>query len=43
MRILLRPGLFAKVLTIPRRALVPGIAILAFVGVYQLHSRLTAI
>jgi len=36
-------GLFAKVLTIPRWALVPGIAILAFVGVYQLHSSLTAI
>ncbi|HDZ39682.1 MAG TPA: tripartite tricarboxylate transporter permease, partial [Marinobacter sp.] len=36
-------GLFAKVLTIPRWALVPGIAILAFVGVFQLHSSLTAI
>lgn len=36
-------GLFAKVLTIPRWALVPGIAILAFVGVYQLHSDLMAI
>lgn len=36
-------GLFAKVLTIPRWALVPSIAILAFVGVYQLHSSLTAI
>lgn len=36
-------GLFAKVLTIPRWTLVPGIAILAFVGVYQLHSNLMAI
>ncbi|OEY65418.1 tripartite tricarboxylate transporter permease [Marinobacter sp. X15-166B] len=36
-------GLFAKVLTIPRWVLVPGIAILAFVGVYQLHSDLMAI
>lgn len=36
-------GLFAKVLTIPRWTLVPGIAILAFVGVYQLHSDLMAI
>ncbi len=30
-------------LTIPRWVLVPGIALLAFVGVYQLHSDLTAI
>ncbi|MEQ5837708.1 tripartite tricarboxylate transporter permease [Marinobacter sp. NFXS9] len=36
-------GLFAKVLTIPRWVLVPAIAILAFVGVYQLHSDLMAI
>ena len=36
-------GLFAKVLTIPRWVLVPGIAILAFAGVYQLHSDLMAI
>lgn len=36
-------GLFARVLTIPRWVLVPGIAILAFVGVFQLHSDLTAI
>nr|WP_298413663.1 tripartite tricarboxylate transporter permease [uncultured Halomonas sp.] len=36
-------GVFARVLTIPRWVLVPGIAILAFVGVYQLHSDLTAI
>lgn len=36
-------GLFARVLTIPRWVLVPGIAILAFVGVYQLHSDLMAI
>jgi putative tricarboxylic transport membrane protein len=36
-------GLFARVLTIPRWTLVPGIAILAFVGVYQLHSDLMAI
>lgn len=36
-------GVFAKVLTIPRWVLVPGIAILAFVGVYQLHSDLMAI
>ncbi|SHK44619.1 tripartite tricarboxylate transporter permease [Halomonas caseinilytica] len=36
-------GLFARVLTIPRWVLVPGIALLAFVGVYQLHSDLTAI
>jgi len=36
-------GLFARVLTIPRWVLVPGIAILAFVGVYQLNSDLTAI
>lgn len=36
-------GLFAKILTIPRWTLVPGIAILAFVGVYQLHSNLMAI
>lgn len=36
-------GLFAKVLTIPRWVLVPGIAILAFVGVFQLHSDLMAI
>ncbi|KMQ72865.1 TctA family transporter [Marinobacter subterrani] len=36
-------GVFAKVLTIPRWTLVPGIAILAFVGVYQLHSNLMAI
>ena len=31
-------GLFAKVLTIPRWVLVPFVALLAFVGVYQLHS-----
>ncbi|WP_304526254.1 tripartite tricarboxylate transporter permease [Halomonas sp. I5-271120] len=36
-------GVFARVLTIPRWVLVPAIAILAFVGVYQLHSDLTAI
>ncbi len=36
-------GVFAKVLTIPRWVLVPGIAILAFAGVYQLHSDLMAI
>ncbi|WP_111412991.1 tripartite tricarboxylate transporter permease [Billgrantia lactosivorans] len=36
-------GVFARVLTIPRWVLVPGIAILSFVGVYQLHSDLTAI
>ncbi|MEA2117822.1 tripartite tricarboxylate transporter permease [Halovibrio sp. HP20-50] len=36
-------GVFAKVLTIPRWVLVPAIAILAFVGVYQLHSDLFAI
>ncbi|MCK0768833.1 tripartite tricarboxylate transporter permease [Chromohalobacter canadensis] len=36
-------GVFARVLTIPRWVLVPGIAILAFVGVYQLHSNLAAI
>ncbi|MCK2151258.1 tripartite tricarboxylate transporter permease [Marinobacter alexandrii] len=36
-------GLFAKTLTMPRWVLVPGIAILAFVGVYQLHSDLMAI
>ncbi|WP_106475726.1 tripartite tricarboxylate transporter permease [Phytohalomonas tamaricis] len=36
-------GLFARVLTVPRWALVPGIALLAFVGVYQLHSDLMAI
>lgn len=36
-------GVFAKVLTVPRWVLVPAIAILAFVGVYQLHSDLMAI
>nr|WP_297459495.1 tripartite tricarboxylate transporter permease [uncultured Halomonas sp.] len=36
-------GLFARVLMIPRWLLVPGIAILAFVGVFQLHSNLFAI
>lgn len=36
-------GVFARVLTIPRWVLVPGIAILAFVGVFQLHSNLAAI
>ncbi|QHD51178.1 tripartite tricarboxylate transporter permease [Vreelandella aquamarina] len=36
-------GVFARVLTIPRWVLVPAIAILAFVGVYQLHSDLFAI
>lgn len=36
-------GMFARVLTIPRWVLVPAIAILAFVGVYQLHSDLFAI
>ncbi|SDL24646.1 putative tricarboxylic transport membrane protein [Modicisalibacter muralis] len=36
-------GLFARVLTIPRWLLVPAIAILAFVGVFQLHSNLYAI
>ncbi|GHC23728.1 tripartite tricarboxylate transporter permease [Aidingimonas halophila] len=36
-------GVFARILTIPRWVLVPGIAILSFVGVYQLHSDLTAI
>lgn len=36
-------GVFARVLTIPRWLLVPAIAILAFVGVYQLHSDLMAI
>ncbi|MEA3253085.1 MAG: tripartite tricarboxylate transporter permease [Pseudomonadota bacterium] len=36
-------GLFARVLTLPRWVLVPGIAILAFAGVYQLNSDLTAI
>ncbi|HET8790691.1 MAG TPA: tripartite tricarboxylate transporter permease [Modicisalibacter sp.] len=36
-------GLFARVLTIPRWLLVPSIAIFALVGVYQLHSNLTAI
>ncbi|MCI0509202.1 putative tricarboxylic transport membrane protein [Chromohalobacter marismortui] len=36
-------GLFARVLTIPRWVLVPSIAILAFVGIFQLHSDLTAI
>lgn len=36
-------GVFARVLTVPRWVLVPAIAILAFVGVYQLHSDLMAI
>lgn len=36
-------GLFARVLTIPRWLLVPGVAIFALIGVYQLHSNLTAI
>lgn len=36
-------GFFAKVLTIPRWVLVPAIAVLSFVGVYQLHSDLSAI
>ncbi|WP_191236538.1 tripartite tricarboxylate transporter permease [Cobetia marina] len=36
-------GFFARVLTIPRWALVPGIVILSFVGVYQLHSDMGAI
>ncbi|OHV12823.1 tripartite tricarboxylate transporter permease [Kushneria phosphatilytica] len=36
-------GVFARVLTMPRWLLVPGIALLSFVGVYQLHSDLMAI
>lgn len=36
-------GVFAKVLTIPRWVLVPFVALLAFVGVYQLHSDPVAI
>jgi putative tricarboxylic transport membrane protein len=36
-------GLFARVLQVPRWLLVPSVAILAFVGVYQLHSDLMAI
>lgn len=36
-------GIFARVLTIPRWVLVPFVALLAFVGVYQLHSDPVAI
>jgi len=36
-------GVFARVLQVPRWLLVPSVAILAFVGVYQLHSDLMAI
>ncbi|MGM8851875.1 tripartite tricarboxylate transporter permease [Salinicola halophyticus] len=36
-------GVFARVLQVPRWILVPSVAILAFVGVYQLHSDLMAI
>ncbi|MDH2436335.1 tripartite tricarboxylate transporter permease [Pokkaliibacter sp. MBI-7] len=36
-------GVFARVLTVPKWVLVPGVAILSFVGVYQLHSDLMAI
>ncbi|WP_129140017.1 tripartite tricarboxylate transporter permease [Modicisalibacter coralii] len=36
-------GLFARVLIVPRWVLVPAIALLAFVGVFQLHSNLAAI
>ncbi|MFP8964957.1 tripartite tricarboxylate transporter permease [Pokkaliibacter sp. CJK22405] len=36
-------GFFARVLTVPRWVLVPGVAILSFVGVFQLHSDLHAI
>lgn len=36
-------GFFARVLTIPRWVLVPFVALLAFVGVYQLHSEPVAI
>lgn len=36
-------GVFARVLTIPRWVLVPFVALLAFVGVYQLHSDAMAI
>ena len=36
-------GVFARVLTVPKWVLVPCIAVLAFVGVFQLHSDLHAI
>ncbi|TCK16458.1 tripartite tricarboxylate transporter permease [Marinobacterium mangrovicola] len=36
-------GVFARVLTVPKWVLVPCIAMLAFVGVFQLHSDLHAI